>query len=134
MSEVEFLTVEDVLAIHAHQVEQFGGAAGVRDSGLLASAVAQAEAAFDDAFLHHDVFEMAAAYLFHLCKNHPFLDGNKRTALAAALLFLGLNGFQLDADPDRLTELVLGVAEGRVGKAEAAVFFKAYCHPRDHWA
>lgn len=66
---------------------------------------------------------MAAAYLFHIARNHPFVDGNKRAGLICAIVFLGLNGLVLNADPDDLTDLVLGVAEGRLGKADAAVFF-----------
>jgi death-on-curing protein len=73
---------------------------------------------------------MAAAYLFHLVRNHPFIDGNKRTGLMAMLAFLGLNGLGLQADPDDLTDLVLGVAEGRVTKAEIAVFVQRHAQPR----
>jgi death-on-curing protein len=81
---VEFLTVEDVLAIWKHQIERFGGSDGLRDRGLLGSAVAQAEASLAGVYMHEDVFEMAAAYLFHLVSNHPFVDGNKRVGLAVA--------------------------------------------------
>ena len=83
-----FLTVDDVIAIHGDQVFRFGGAIGVRDSGLLASAVAMPAAMFGGQFLHKDLYEMAAAYLFHIVSNHPFFDGNKRTgALAAYVSF-----------------------------------------------
>jgi len=73
---------------------------------------------------------MAAAYLFHLVQNHPFVDGNKRTGLMATLAFLGLNGRRLEADPAELTELVQGVAAGRVSKAEIAVFVRRHARPR----
>ena len=83
------------------------------------------EASFGGLYLHTSLAEMAAAYLFHIAQNHPFLDGNKRAALAAALTFLWLNGQRLEAGQNELTEMVMGVAAGRVGKAEAAVFIRA---------
>jgi len=76
--------------------------------------------------LHKDVFEMAGAYLFHIVRNHPFLDGNKRTGAACAAIFLELNGFQLSAHPDEFTELTMSVARGEAGKSEAAEFFRAH--------
>jgi len=68
---------------------------------------------------------MAAAYLFHIIRNHPFIDGNKRAGLVCAIAFLGLNDLELIADPDDLVQLVLGVAEGRTDKSQVAVFLKA---------
>jgi len=87
-----FLTLDDVLESHAEQIAAYGGSDGIRDVGMLLSAVAQPESTFDGQFLHVDLFEMAAAYLFHIVQNHPFLDGNKRVGLEAALLFLEING------------------------------------------
>ena len=84
----------------------------------------------DDEFLHGTLFEMAAAYLFHLARNHPFLDRNMRTALMCALVFLGLNGHRLEADPDGVYRLVDGVAAGDVDKAEVAVFLREHSTPR----
>lgn len=124
--EFSFLTIDEVLALHADQIERYGGTAGVRDHGLLSSALAMPEASFDGEYLHSSVFEMAAAYLFHVCKNHPFLDGNKRTALASCLAFLWLNDLEVIAAPDEVAELVLGVADGSVGKAEVAVYLEAH--------
>ena len=97
MREPIFLTLDEVLALHADQIRRSGGRAGIRDLGLLTSAVAMPEASFDDDYLHTNHFEMAAAYLFHIVRNHPFVDGYKRTGLMAALLFLGLNGLRLEA-------------------------------------
>lgn len=119
-----FLTLDEALALHADQIARYGGTLGVRDLGLLESALAAPQASFGGALLHETLEEMAAAYLFHLAKNHPFLDGNKRAALAACIAFLGLNDRDLDAAPDELTGVVLGVAEGRVTKAEVAVFLR----------
>jgi death-on-curing protein len=115
-----FLTDEDVVAIHADQFGEFGGAQGVRDPGLLSSAVAQPCVTFDGEFLHIDLYEMAAAYLYHLAKNHPFVDGNKRTALIAALNFLDLNGVDVGSEAPDLFDLVVGVAAGHVTKIAAA--------------
>jgi death-on-curing protein len=82
------------------------------------------QTSFENEFLHGTVFEMAAAYLFHLARNHPFVDGNKRTALMCALVFLGLSGHRIDAEPDLLFDLVDGVAAGPVDKAEVSVFLR----------
>ena len=125
-----FLTLDEVLGIHADQIRRYGGLPGLRDLGLLQSALAMPETTFDDEFLHGTVFEMAAAYLFHLARNHPFVDGNKRTALMSALVFLGLNGQRLDAESGALYELVDGVAAGSVDKAEVSVFFRRDCVSR----
>ncbi|RJQ50544.1 MAG: type II toxin-antitoxin system death-on-curing family toxin [Desulfobacteraceae bacterium] len=83
-------------------------------------------ATYGGQFLHTDIHEMAAAYLFHLVKNHPFLDGNKRTGAVAALVFLGLNGFDFDAPEDEFAELVEAVSRSDLGKADAALFFRRY--------
>lgn len=116
----DFLDVDDVLDLHALQLARYGGAAGVRDHGLLESAVAQARTTFDGVFVHRELFGMAAAYLFHIVQNHPFVDGNKRTGLLAALMFLELNGISITRGSPALYDLTLGVAEGRVTKVEVA--------------
>lgn len=130
MSEPEFLTLDEVLGMHADQIRVYGGASGLRDLELLRSAISMPETTFDDEYLHPSVFEMAAAYLFHLARNHPFVDGNKRTALMCALVFLGLNGERLQADPGALYSLVDGVAAGEVDKAEVSVFLRRHSAAR----
>lgn len=117
-----FLTLDEVLAIHAHLIERYGGEPGIRDRGLLESALAMPEATFSEEDLHPTLEEKAAAYLFHLVKNHPFVDGNKRVGLAVALTFLRLNGIRIGASDDELVDQVVGCAEGRVSKADVAVF------------
>ena len=87
-------------------------------------------ASYGGACLHPSLAEMAAAYLFHIVRNHPFVDGNKRVGLIAALVFLGLNRLELDADADDLFDLVVGVAAGRVAKAEVAVFLQEHARPQ----
>jgi death on curing protein len=121
-----FLLAEEVFAIHAHQLAQYGGSYGVRDANLLLSALATPEASFDGELLHPTLHEMAAAYLFHLARNHPFIDGNKRVALASALVFLQLNGLWLEAPDERVYRLVLRAATGEATKAELAEFLRAH--------
>lgn len=123
-----FLTLDEAVALHADQIERYGGSPGIRDIGLLQSALATPAATFGGEYVHLGLHEMAAAYLFHLVKNHPLIDGNKRTGLMAMLAFLGLNRLHLEADPDEVADLVLGVASGKVSKAEVAVFVQR--HPR----
>ena len=116
--------MEDVLEIHAGQVANYGGSPGLRDRGLLESAIAQPAASFDGEYLHRDIFEMAAAYLFHLVLNHPFVDGNKRVALECALVFLEINGVSLEVSDDELVELTLTSAQGKCSKLQIADFFR----------
>lgn len=123
MKEPDFLTLDDLLALHADRVAQYGGTLGVRGAAGLSTALGVPSATFGGSFLHPTLPEMAAAYLFHVSQAHGFLDGNKRAALAAAIAFLALNGYELEAAPDDLYELCLGVAEGKASKAEASVFF-----------
>jgi death-on-curing protein len=130
VSEPLFLTLDEVLGIHADQIRRYGGTAGLRDRGLLISALAMPDASFGGVSFHTSLSEMAAAYLFHLARNHPFVDGNKRTALAAALAFLWMNDQHLEAGDDALTSLVMGVAAGHVSKADAAVFIRQHSSPR----
>jgi death on curing protein len=115
-AEPVFLTEQAVLLIHEDELAEFGGAQGVRDPGLLASAVAQPRATLGGEFLHHDLHEMAAAYLYHIVKDHPFVDGNKRTGLIAALAFLDLNGVDVAREEPTVYDLTVAVAEGRYDK------------------
>jgi len=124
MADVEFLGLDDVLEIHRDQIERYGGLFGIRDMGLLQSAIAMPAAGFGAQYLHGDIFEMAAAYLFHITQNHPFVDGNKRTGAVAAVVFLEMNGVELNADEDELESLVRSVATGESDKAAAATFFR----------
>ena len=121
-----FLEIEDVLELHADLIARFGGTDGVRDMGLLESALGMPRAGFGGEFLHTDVFEMAAAYLFHLAKNHPFLDGNKRIGASAAMVFLDINGWELDASNDDYADLVLSVAADGLPKSAVAEFLRAH--------
>lgn len=117
---VQFLTVADVIELHGLQLHRFGGADGLRDRGLLESAVAQPEAAFGGALLNPGLFDMAAAYLYHIVRNHAFVDGNKRTGLLAALVFLDINGVALARGTEALYTLTMAVAEGKLDKIGVA--------------
>lgn len=119
-----FLSLDDVLYIHQNQIALYGGDPGVRDMGLLESAIAQPPAAFGGEFLHKDLFEMAAAYMFHIVSNHAFIDGNKRTGLVSALAFLDINEVEVKTDEQRLFDTTMGVAQGHIGKVELVRFFR----------
>jgi death-on-curing protein len=119
-----FLTQDEVLEIHADQIARYGGAEGIRDPGLLQSALAQPGGMFGGQFLHVDLFEMAAAYLFHLAQNHPFIDGNKRVGIVAALVFLEVNDVNMKIAENDMESLVLGVVRGQTDKEAIATFFR----------
>lgn len=121
-----FLTLEQALALHADQVSRHGGDASLRDRGLLESALAMPMAQFGGAFLHHDLFEMAAAYMFHPVMNHPFVDGNKRTGAVASLVFLDMNDVSITATNVALADFVLRIAKGEVEKPEIAGWLRAH--------
>ena len=116
MNKIRFLTLSDIQLIHSDQIRNYGGMAGVRDLSLLSSALAMPESSFEGKYLHDDIIGMAAAYGFHICQNHPFIDGNKRTALASALVFLDLNGTELDDPQDKLYGAMMLVTESSEGK------------------
>jgi death-on-curing protein len=124
-----FLGLAEVLAIHRDQIARYGGVPGIRDIELLKSALGMPAATYGGQFLHTDIHEMAAAYLFHLVKNHPFLDGNKRVGAVAALVFLALNGYDFDAPEDDFADMVLAVARGEMSKAEVAGFIHRWSRP-----
>lgn len=127
---IKFLSVAQVEQIHASSIANYGGDEGTRDRGLLESAVLTPQQKYAGAYLHPDLIQMAAAYLFHLCKNHPFVDGNKRTAAMTAIVFLDVNEYQFNATNEQLFELVVGVAGGMVEKPAVADFFQRFAQPR----
>ena len=121
-----FLSVDMVIQIHQRVIEEYGGDSGLRDRGLLESAVAMPHSMFGGKFLHIDLAEMAAAYHFHLCANHPFIDGNKRVAVAAAEIFILANGCELGAGDDELEEITLSLSTGQVSKDDVIEFYKRH--------
>jgi len=121
-----FLTLEEVIEIHADQIERYGGSPGTRDKDLLQSAVAVPECGFGEHYLPTDLFEMAAGYLFHLVKDHAFVDGNKRVGAMAAFTFLKLNGLTLTAKDTQFESIILTVAQSKMGKAGVAEFLRKH--------
>lgn len=124
-----FLSLDEVLEMHLQQIDRYGGASGIRDSAALLAALATPQAAFDGEYLHRSIPAMAAAYLFHICQNHPFVDGNKRVGVNAAITFLLMNDWEPDLEPDNLADLVLSVASGVVDKSGLTALFELHCRP-----
>lgn len=116
MEDIIFLSVDDVLLLHTDTIDIDGGSHGVRDHGLLDAAVAMPRQQFGGDYLHEDLAAMAAAYMFHIAQNHPFVDGNKRAAVMSALTFLSINGIEELPDPKDLELVTLQVAAGELGK------------------
>lgn len=124
-----FLTLTEVMTIHQDQIESYGGSLGIRDQGMLQAALAQPEASFAGAFLHPDIYAMAAAYLYHIAMNHPFIDGNKRVATVSALVFLELNDYEFDVAEELLEKTVFKVASSNMSKEELTTFFRQFTKP-----
>jgi len=112
----KFVPEEIVPILHRDLLQRYGGKPGIRDAGLLSSALSQPRMTYGGKFVHRTVFEKASAYGFHLCSNHPFIDGNKRTGHAAMETFLVLNGYHINTSVDEQVEIVLQVASGNVGR------------------
>lgn len=125
MTEPEWLDIEIMLDVHAEQLALFGGADGVRDSGLLESALARPINKF--AYGETDLASLAAAYAFGIARNHPFVDGNKRAAFASLIVFLGLNGIDFAPRPEAATAIMLSLAAGEVSEESLARWI------RDNW-
>jgi death on curing protein len=116
----KFLEITDILEIHQILINRFGGMSGIRDEGLLESALSQPQATFFGELLHPTIHEQAAAYLYHIAKNHPFLDGNKRTAYGAMEAFLRFNGYNLELSDEQVYNMVMQVAQGEMSKEALA--------------
>lgn len=127
MSEPEWLAVDIVLDFHAEQLAMFGGPDGIRDLGLLESALARPVNKF--AYGETSLAALAAAYGFGIARNHPFIDGNKRTALASVIVFLGLNGFWLDAPQNEMTAVILSLAAGEITEDVLAGWIGEHTRP-----
>jgi len=114
----------EVLLVLQDQIRRYGGRYGLRDPALLSSALAMPSASCEGKLLHPDLCDQAAAYAFHICQNHPFVDGNKGAALAAALVVLELNDIELDDPEERLFSLMVGVADGKKKEGDIADVFR----------
>jgi death-on-curing protein len=122
--EIQFLDLDDVLDLHEMQIERYGGARGMRDQGLLESAIGMPQASFGGEYFHHGPFEMAAAYAFHIAENQPFVDGNKRTALAAALVFLDWHQIEIEESGEELYSAMIQLAEKKLDKIGLSQLFE----------
>jgi death on curing protein len=127
----KFLSIDQVITIHEDQVISFGGKSGIRDEGLLDSALAQPQATFGGELLHPTIYEQAGAYLYHLVMNHPFVDGNKRTAFAVMDTFIILNGYSLDFSGEQAYNLVIRVVQGEISKDDLIDFLQMHIQPNN---
>ena len=129
MTGIQFLTLEQVRAIHERMIARYGGDPGILNVGLIDSAVMMPQQGFGGQHLHPTIASMAAAYLYHLAANHGFVDGNKRVAVGAALVFLDVNGHKLRLTIDDLERITLDVAASRLDKARLTELFEAAIEP-----
>lgn len=127
---MEYLTLNEVLLLHARLIQSTGGMRGIRDLGLIESALPRPKATFEGAELYPDLWAKAAALMHSLTQNHPFVDGNKRTALTATGIFLELNGYRLSASNDAAAAFMLSIAIGQVDADEIAAWLKTHSQAR----
>ncbi len=125
MTEIIFLTSDEVLEFHKVQLRLFGGRDGIRDRGLLESAIMGPQASFQGQYLNSDIYAMAAAYAYGIIKNHPFFDGNKRTGMTVALAFLYANDAKIDILPSEVFALAIAIAASEVSQEAVSDFFKS---------
>ena len=123
---IKFLTLSEVLLILEDQIRNYGGVYGVRDLNLLSSAIYMPESSFGGNYLHETIPAMAAAYAYHICQNHPFIDGNKRVALACSLVFLDINAYEFNCDEETLYDKIMDVAKSDVKKEELIIFYEKH--------
>jgi death-on-curing protein len=127
---VRFLTLSEILLIYEDQIRRYGGTYSVRDITLLSSAIYVPQATFGGEFIHKTIPEMAAAYAFHICENHALVDGNKRVALASALVFLDINDSDFECSEDEIYQVMMDVASGNMKKDELVDIFMQYSKKR----
>ena len=123
---IRFLTLSEILMILEDQIRNYGGLYGVIDLKLLESAIYMPESSFDGKYLHETIPSMAAAYTYHICQNHPFIDGNKRVALTSSLVFLDINGYEFNCKNEKLYNEIMNVAKGETKKDKLIKFYEKY--------
>lgn len=126
----QYLSPEQILFLHSRLIAETGGAHGVRDLGMLLSAIGRPQATFEEKDLYSDLFLKAAALTDSLVRNHPFVDGNKRTAIASAALFLRLNGHQLVVENNEMVRFALACAQSQLSLDEIVEWFKRFSSGR----
>lgn len=124
---IKFIPEEVVLLIHSILIERYGGSPGIRDTNLLDSALAQPKMTVGGKYLHKTIFDKAAAYGFHLCKNHPFVDGNKRVAFVLMDLFLQKNGWEIISGETSAYVMMMNLANSQLSKAQLSNWLEANC-------
>ena len=127
---IKFLTLSELLLILEDQIRNYGGTYGVRDINLLSSAIYIPKSSFNGKYLHETIPAMAATYAFHICQNHPFIDGNKRVALASSLVFLDINGYKFNCKEEILYNEIIGIAKGEIKKESLVIFYEKYSKKR----
>lgn len=128
---IRYLSYQYVIEVHDQLIAEYGGRRGILNEGLLRSALEMPKACFNGKELHRTLFDKAAAYLFHFIQNHPFLDGNKRTASMIAMVFFSSNSKkEVSISDAEYQELILGVAQGKVSKKEITKFFRSAQNPQ----
>lgn len=124
MNNIKFITIDDAKDIYNGLIQKYGGTYGIRDEGLLDSAINTPLATFSSQYLHYDIYEMASAYAYHIIKNHPFVDGNKRAGIAIAIIFLDINDIEIEMTNEELYELTIKIATSEISKQEIADTFR----------
>jgi death-on-curing protein len=127
---IHFLTLSEILIILEDQIRNYGGMYGVRDIYLLSSAIYMPQSGFGGEYFHKTIPAMAAAYAFHICQNHPFIDGNKRVALASSLVFLDINGYTFNCKEGIVYEKIMNVAKGELNKEELIKYYEQYSNKK----
>lgn len=128
MKEPVFLTVDDVIYLHQDQIERYGGTHGIRDNGLLSSAVESPKATYGGEFILKSISEMSSSYLYNIVQNHPFLDGNKRAGAISCVVFLMINGYSFEIPDKNFIDLVMDIASGRLKKDKVTSELEKYIH------
>ena len=123
---VQFIPKEVALTIHADLLQRYGGEPGLRDVGLLDSALTQPKMTFGGKYIHKTLFDKTAAYGFHVCKNHPFIDGNKRVAFVLMDIFLQKNGWEIVSPEEEVYRMMMNLASGKVTKAQLSSWLKEH--------
>ena len=124
MKNVSFIPKKVILYFHEQLIQIYGGSPGIRDENLLDSAIQQPKSSFDGDYLHNNIFEIASAYGFHLCKNHPFIDGNKRVALVAMDTFLQNNGYEISASEKETYKIMIELSAEKLSKSDLTKWLK----------
>ena len=123
---VRFIPPEIIPIVHADLIKRYGGMLGIRDTNLLDSALAQAKITVGGKFVHSSLYDKAAAYGFHLCRNHPFVDGNKRVAFVVMDLFLQKNGWEIKSSEEEAYSMMMQLADGKMTKPQLSKWVKEH--------